>query len=290
MVLPASVPTPTSDPAPRIGLEVHVQLSAPTKLFCACAPDGRHNCPVCQGHPGTLPVLAIEAVALGVRAALALGATVHTTSGWARKHYDWPDLPKGYQLTQGEVPLASDGIVAFSLVHHGAGVSHPRNAPGAVIGRIVLHDRMPGAREMAVTLGLGLHLRGSDDPARADVRTARARHPFLLGASTHSPEEARAALRAGADYVLLSPIWPSPSKPDDARTPLGAEVFDALRGLPVLALGGLTPERLSLARSNGAWGGAAMGALFDAKEGALTREHVDDGVLETWLRAANYSP
>ncbi len=177
-----------------------------------------------------------------------------------------------------------------TFAHRGAGVSHPRNAPGAVIGRIVLHDRMPGAREIAVTLGLGLHLRGSDDPARADVRTARARHPFLLGASTHSPEEARAALRAGADYVLLSPIWPSPSKPDDARPPLGAEVFDALRGLPVLALGGLTPERLSLARSNGAWGGAAMGALFDAKEGALTREHVDDDVLETWLRAANYSP
>jgi thiamine-phosphate pyrophosphorylase len=149
---------------------------------------------------------------------------------------------------------------------------------------------MPGAREMAMKLGLGLHLRGSDDPAREDVRTARARHPFLLGASTHSAEEARAALRAGADYVLLSPIWPSPSKPDDARMPLGAEVFDALRGLPVLALGGLTPDRLALARSNGAWGGAAMGALFDAKQGALNVDRVRDGALVPWLQAANYSP
>ncbi len=198
-------------------------------------------------------------------------------------------IAAGIDVLVREPALNEAWIAWFStFAHRRAGVSHPRN--GAVIGRIVLHDRMPGARAMAVTLGLGLHLRGSDDPAREDVRAARGRHPFLLGASTHSPEEARAALRAGADYVLLSPIWPSPSKPDDARTPLGAEVFDALRGLPVLALGGLTPERLTLARAEGAWGGAAMGALFDAKGGAITLDHVRDAALAPWLEAANYSP
>ncbi len=180
MVLPASVPTPTTDPAPRIGLEVHVQLSAPTKLFCACPPDGRHTCPVCQGHPGTLPVPARDAVALGVRAALAFGATVHTTSGWARKHYDWPDLPKGYQLTQGDAPLASDGIVRFNLVHHGAGVSHPLAAATGW--------RPPGAGSDARRAWLG-----------AAIRRARPSHACRSRAHRAQPRQrARNAPGVGA--------------------------------------------------------------------------------------------
>ena len=187
MVLPASVPKPTPDPAPRIGLEVHVQLAAQTKLFCACPPDGLHTCPTCQGHPGTLPVLAHDAVALGVRAALALAATPNPTSGWARKHYDWPDLPKGYQLTQGAVPLACDGVVAFDLVNHGAGGSTPRNAPGVV------------APESSLRL-LRLHLEedagrlrdGVPDDGRAGVALIE----IVTAPTLSSPEEVEAALRA----------------------------------------------------------------------------------------------
>lgn len=99
-----------------IGLEVHVQLATASKLFCRCpvlpdAPPNHLVCPICTGHPGTLPVLNDAAVALGVRAALALGATAHDESAWARKHYFYPDLPKGYQISQFDRPLATGGTI-----------------------------------------------------------------------------------------------------------------------------------------------------------------------------------
>ena len=82
-----------------IGLEVHVQLATQSKMFCGCAvtfgdPPNTHVCPVCLGLPGALPVPNAQAVALGVRAALALGGTIHPTSVFARKNYFYPDLPK----------------------------------------------------------------------------------------------------------------------------------------------------------------------------------------------------
>jgi aspartyl-tRNA(Asn)/glutamyl-tRNA(Gln) amidotransferase subunit B len=101
---------------PVIGLEVHAQLRTATKIFCACrnrfgdAPN-TNVCPVCLGLPGALPVLSREAVALAVRAALATQCTVHQTSVFARKNYFYPDLPKGYQISQYERPLATDGYV-----------------------------------------------------------------------------------------------------------------------------------------------------------------------------------
>jgi aspartyl-tRNA(Asn)/glutamyl-tRNA(Gln) amidotransferase subunit B len=99
-----------------IGLEVHVQLRSRTKLFCSDltefgAPPNSQVCPVCLGLPGALPVLNEEAVILAVRTAIGLGCTVHATSIFARKHYFYPDLPKGYQITQFEHPLATDGVL-----------------------------------------------------------------------------------------------------------------------------------------------------------------------------------
>src|SRR5256885_1126048 len=99
---------------PVIGLEVHVQLLTNTKIFCACstrfgdAPN-TNVCPVCLGLPGTLPVLNKRVVEMAARASLALNCTVHEHSRFARKNYFYPDLPKGYQISQYELPLATDG-------------------------------------------------------------------------------------------------------------------------------------------------------------------------------------
>jgi aspartyl-tRNA(Asn)/glutamyl-tRNA(Gln) amidotransferase subunit B len=99
---------------PVIGLEVHVQLLTRTKIFCGCStrfgdPPNTNVCPVCLGLPGTLPVLNKRAVEMAMRASLALNCTVHDHSRFARKNYFYPDLPKGYQISQYELPLATGG-------------------------------------------------------------------------------------------------------------------------------------------------------------------------------------
>src|SRR6266849_1718179 len=108
---------------PVIGLEVHVQLLTNTKIFCGCStrfgdPPNTNVCPVCLGLPGTLPVLNKRAVEMAMRASLALHCTVQEHSRFARKNYFYPDLPKGYQISQYELPLATDGWV--QIEHDGA--------------------------------------------------------------------------------------------------------------------------------------------------------------------------
>jgi len=103
-----------------IGLEVHAQLLTRTKAFCGCAtsfgdPPNTHTCPVCLGLPGALPVLNEEAVRMATSAALALGCDVQPYSVFARKNYFYPDLPKGYQLSQYELPLARSGALEVEV-------------------------------------------------------------------------------------------------------------------------------------------------------------------------------
>ncbi len=106
---------------PVIGLEIHVQLASKTKLFCACpngvSEDHRPNtaiCPVCTGHPGVLPVLTEGALALAVRAGLAMNCKTNAYSSFSRKHYFYPDLPKGYQITQYDEPINGAGYIEIT--------------------------------------------------------------------------------------------------------------------------------------------------------------------------------
>ncbi|ACN98965.1 glu-trnagln amidotransferase suBunit b [Sulfurihydrogenibium azorense Az-Fu1] len=103
-----------------IGLETHVQMSTKTKMFCGCevefgAPPNTNVCPVCLAHPGTLPVINKTAVEYAVKAALALNCKVHNLSIMARKNYFYPDLPKGYQISQYDKPLATDGYIEIKV-------------------------------------------------------------------------------------------------------------------------------------------------------------------------------
>ncbi len=103
-----------------IGLEVHLQLLTRSKVFCACStrfgdPPNSNVCPVCLGLPGALPVLNREAVTMAMKAALALNCAINTHSRFARKNYFYPDLPKGYQISQYDEPLASDGWIEIQV-------------------------------------------------------------------------------------------------------------------------------------------------------------------------------
>jgi len=99
---------------PVIGLEVHVELDTQTKMFCGCAvtkgdPPNTHTCPVCLAHPGALPVVNQRAIEYAARIALALNCTVQPRNIFHRKNYFYPDLPKAYQISQFDEPLATDG-------------------------------------------------------------------------------------------------------------------------------------------------------------------------------------
>ncbi len=134
-----------------VGLEVHVQLRTATKAFCSCATTfgaapNTNTCPVCLALPGSLPVLNEEAVRLAVRAALALECQVNETSIFARKNYFYPDLPKGYQISQYDRPLAEHGHLIIGHNADGSPITvgitrlHMEEDAGKSI-----HDRYPGA-------------------------------------------------------------------------------------------------------------------------------------------------
>jgi len=177
-----------------IGLETHVQLRTLSKMFCACsaafgAAPNTHTCPVCLGLPGALPSPNGEALKHAVRAALALGCTVHAKSVFARKNYFYPDLPKGYQISQFEEPLATQGSLTF--------LAPDRGLVTATIVRLhveedagkSLHDRFPKATAV--------------DLNRAGVPLIE----IVTGPDFRSPQEARAylqTLKQVLEYIGVS--------------------------------------------------------------------------------------
>ncbi len=104
-----------------IGLEIHVQLNTASKMFCRCSNDAEGAepntliCPICLGHPGTLPVINSEAIHKGARMALALQCTINPLSKFDRKNYFYPDLPKGYQISQYDQPVGKDGYIDIEI-------------------------------------------------------------------------------------------------------------------------------------------------------------------------------
>jgi aspartyl-tRNA(Asn)/glutamyl-tRNA(Gln) amidotransferase subunit B len=208
-----------------VGLEVHVQLRTRTKMFCACRTSfgdlpNTNVCPVCLGLPGALPVPNAEAVRLGTRAALALGCTVHPTSVFARKNYFYPDLPKGYQISQFDQPLATGGQVAFESPDRGrieVGITRLHLEEDA--GKLI-HDRFPG--QTAVDLNrAGVPL--AEIVSEPDLRSPAEARAYLVtlrqilvyaGVSDCSMEQG--SLRVDANISLR--------RPGDSRLGTKAEV------------------------------------------------------------------
>src|SRR6266478_323206 len=180
---------------PVIGLEVHVQLLTNSKIFCGCstrfgdAPNS-NVCPVCLGLPGTLPVLNKRAVEMATRASLALNCTVHEHSRFARKNYFYPDLPKGYQISQYELPLATGGWI--EVEHDGAKKR---------IGITRLHLEEDAAKN--------LHEGFSQSATKAYIDYNRCGTPLCEIVSEpdmHAPEEAHAYLTTLRQILLYTGV------------------------------------------------------------------------------------
>src|SRR5215831_2644454 len=180
---------------PVIGLEVHVQLLTKTKIFCGCStqfgdPPNTNTCPVCLGLPGTLPVLNRRAVEMAMCAALALNCTVHERSRFARKNYFYPDLPKGYQISQYELPLATGGRIEFD---HGSAKKH--------IGITRLHLEEDAAKN--------LHEGFADSAEKAYIDFNRCGTPLIEIVSEpdmRTPDEAYAYLTTLRQILLYTGV------------------------------------------------------------------------------------
>jgi len=174
-----------------IGLEVHAQLRTRSKMFCGCstafgAPPNTQTCPVCQGMPGSLPVINRRAVEFGIRTALALGCRINLQNRFARKHYYYPDMPKNYQISQYEEPLAEHGALDVAVAGASRVVGIQRLHLEEDVGKLVHEGDLATARSSQV------------DYNRAGVPLME----IVSKPDIRSPEEAAAYLRAMRAIVV----------------------------------------------------------------------------------------
>jgi aspartyl-tRNA(Asn)/glutamyl-tRNA(Gln) amidotransferase subunit B len=175
-----------------IGLEVHAQLATRSKMFCGCpttfgAPPNSQTCPICQGMPGTLPVINRRAVEFAVRTALAFECRVNAGCRFARKHYYYPDMPKNFQISQYEEPLAEDGSLDIDLLDGSRRIRIQRLHLEEDVGKLVHEGDFADAQSSLVDYNR------SGLPLMETVS-----HPDL-----RSPEEAAAYLRAFRAVLLF---------------------------------------------------------------------------------------
>jgi len=202
-----------------IGLEVHAQLLTKTKIFCGCSTQfgdapNVNTCPVCLGLPGTLPVLNKRAVELAMRAALALNCTVHEHSRFARKNYFYPDLPKGYQISQYELPLATSGQIEIEV-----GGAKKR------IGITRLHLEEDAAKN--------LHEGFKDSATKGYVDYNRCGSPLseiVSEPDMHTPQEAYAYLTTLRQILLYTGV--SDCNMEEGSLRCDANISVRLRGAP----------------------------------------------------------
>lgn len=178
---------------PIIGLEVHVQLKTASKMFCNCpnagdeTPPNTAICPVCTGQPGALPALNEEAVEIGVKTGLALNCRIPDQSAFDRKNYFYPDLPKGYQISQFRLPVALDGHLEFNVL----GGEPPRDRVRIGITRAHLEE--DAAKNFHTAEGTAVDYNRAGTPlleivSEPDMRTPQEAKAYL--------QELRAILRA----------------------------------------------------------------------------------------------
>ena len=159
-----------TDYEPVIGLEIHVQLATRTKMFCGCElsfgePPNTHTCPVCLGLPGALPVANARGVHFGLMIGLALGCELAPRSIFHRKNYFYPDLPKGYQISQYDEPLCRGGRLGDVRIHR---VHLEEDAAKLIhVGRERAHPRLRDARSSTSTAAARRWRRSSPSPTCA---------------------------------------------------------------------------------------------------------------------------